>query len=308
MSAVGKEIVNKRAFSETYHQSGKGKTRASSARNPLIRYIWNYCSYKRKGVDTLASLHSKPSRILDLGTGNGAYAHWFYGRCPNSKLFAVDWSFTALKDITSPRQKGKIFRVCADAHYLPFKQEVFRTLFSIDTLGHVSEIEKVLDEIVRLTQKDASIFLHSECKDYRDRWPDRQLISKNGEDILANLDGHFSLKKSDELYTLYSRRFRVKTFTNPAGILGWLLGYPEKYRLAFIRAHFYFLTCITSLFAIIKKIPVCNIILRMINATTNHVELFLGLSGGGSCFAFLENLESEKPATLTRPVNREETC
>jgi len=294
MSGTSEENVNKRALSENYHQSGKWQTRVSSSRNPLVRSLWNYCSYKRRGIDMLASRHVKPGFALDVGAGNGAYSHWFLGKCPNTKLIALDWSFTALQNITDPRQKGKIFKICADIHYLPFKPGIFETLFSIDTLGHVSHIEKVLDEILRISTCDSTIFLHSECKDYQSRWPDTQLIHENKNDMLAELDGHFFLKTSSSLYTLYSQRFQVKSFFNPAGLLGWMLGYPEKYRLAFKKARLYFLVFVTFLFATIKKIPVCNVILKLVNATTNHLELFLGLSGGGSCFAFLEKLDPAK--------------
>jgi ubiquinone/menaquinone biosynthesis C-methylase UbiE len=294
MPGSPEETSNKRTLSEKYHQSGKWQTKISSTRSPLIRFLWNYCSYKRKGVNILASRHVKPGFALDLGAGNGAYSHWFLGKCPISKIIALDWSFTALKNIINPRQKGKIFKICADLHYLPFKQEIFKTIFSIDTLGHVSNVEKALNEILRISTKGSTIFLHSECKDYQSRWPDKQLIHENKKDILAEHDGHFFLKTSTSLYTMYSQRFQVKSFFNPAGLLGWILGYPEKYCLAFKKARLYFLTCVTFIFAIIKKIPVFNGILRLINATTNHLELFFGLTGGGSCFAFLEKLDPAK--------------
>ncbi len=287
MPSETQKAQKRRAFSENHHKTGKWQTKTSSIKNPLVRSTWNYCSYKRSGVNKLASQSKNSHLILDLGAGNGAYSHWFLGESPNSKVVAVDWSFTALKGITNPK-KSVIQRVCADIHYLPFKPEIFDIIFSIDTLGHVSHLEKVLNETVRIAKNGANLFLHSECSDYQYRWPDRALIRKNKKDILAEFDGHFSLKTSVAIYSFYNQRFNIKSFFSPAGTLGWIIGYPEKYYKGFKGAHLYFFTCLTGIFALIKRIPILGAALRLLNAITNHLELFLGLYGGGSCFAMLE--------------------
>ncbi len=287
MSSAGKANLQQRVFSENSHHMGKWQTKTSSTQNPLLRYIWNFCSFKRKGIDTLAAQYKNSQFILDLGAGNGAYSHWFLGRRPDAKLIAVDWSFAAAQKIVKP-EKGSICRVCADIHYLPFKPESFDTIFSIDTFGHVSHLETVLDETFRVAKNGIRLFLHSECCDYQHRWPDKVLIQKNKKDILAEYDGHFSLKPSTSIYSLYNQRFFITSFFSPAGILGWLIGYPEKYDIGFTQANLYFFSGITALFATIKRTPLLGAVLRFCNALTNHIELFLGLHGGGSCFAFLE--------------------
>ncbi len=287
MSPGLKESTSNRVFSENHHRTGEWATKISSTRNPFVRALWNFYSYKRSGINTLASQSSDSELVLDLGSGNGVYSHWFIGRKPNCMLIDVDWSFEALKKIILPK-KGLIKRVCADIHYLPFKPEIFDSVFSVDTLGHVSNVEKVLDETLRVAKNGSKIFLHSECSNYRYRWPDSMLIRKNGKDVLAEIDGHYNLKTSASIHVLYSRRFYIKSFFSPAGIFGWIIGYPEKYHEGFKNAHLLFFTCLTAIFTIIKKIPVLGILLRFINALTNHFELFLGLHGGGSCFAFLE--------------------
>lgn len=287
MSAAPNNTLQKRNQSEDLHVSGRWQTTISSTGNPFIRLLWNFLSYKRKGISYLAAQATNAKHVLDLGAGNGAYSQWFLGRKSPVTITAVDWSFTGLqKIITSP--KGSCNRVCADIHNLPFKSQVFDTLFSIDTLGHVSHLNMVLDEVLRVTENGARLFLHSECSDYQYRWPDKHLIRKNKRDILAEQDGHFSLKTSALIHSLYQQRFHIRSFFSPAGILGWLLGYPEKYRLGFKQAHYHLLTGLTTLFASIKKIPVLGAALRFLNASTNHLELFFGLYGGGSCFSFLE--------------------
>lgn len=287
MSATANNTLQKKKLSENLHATGKWRTTISSTGNPFIRWLWDFYSYKRKGISNLAAQSTNAKHVLDLGAGNGAYSQWFLGKKSPVTITAVDWSFTGLQKITSS-PKGSCNRVCADIHYLPFKSQTFDTLFSIDTLGHVSHIDRVLDEILRVTKGGARLFLHSECSDYQYRWPDNYLIRKNNRDVLAQQDGHFSLKTSATIHSLYQQRFHIRSFFSPAGIVGWLIGYPEKYRSGFKQAHYHLFTGVTTLFAIIKKIPVLGAVLRLLNACTNHLELFFGLYGGGSCFSFLE--------------------
>ncbi len=287
MSSAQNENSENLAFSEDYHKANKWKTKISATRNPLLRALWNFCSFKRGGVNILASQLKNSQLVLDLGCGNGAYSCWFLGNKPRSRIIATDWSFTALQSITDLK-KGPVQKVCADIHNLPFKPEMFDLIFSIDTFGHVSDLEKVLNETLRVAKKGANLFLHSECSDYRHRWPDRTLIRRNNKDILAEYDGHFSLKTSESIHSLYNQRFHIKSFFSPAGILGWIIGYPDKYYKGFKEARMHFFMCLTGIFTFIKRMPILGAALRFLNAFTNRVELYFGLYGGGSCFSFLE--------------------
>jgi SAM-dependent methyltransferase len=208
------------------------------------------------------------------------------------RVVGVDISFTALQRaagvIRSLPVKGSIAMVCADLHALPFRQEQFCASFSIDTLGHVVDVNKVLDELHRCVVSGAPLFLHSECADYKRRWPDRMLIRRLGRDLPAEQDGHASLLDARDMFTLYSRRFRIISFVNPAGYFGWFLGYPEKYRPAFAAAGLKGAARLLSICAFIKKTPVLGVVMRLKNALSNHLENYFGLTGGGSCFAFVK--------------------
>jgi SAM-dependent methyltransferase len=274
-------------FSCEKHERGEWNTTRYVSRNRLVRFLWNYCSFKRDGVDRLARRLSRGALVLDAGAGTGAYVHWFAART-RCRCVAVDWSHAALVRLMRMRPAGLIGAVCADAHYLPFKAEIFDGLFSIDLLGHLSDAARALDEMSRVVKPGAELFLHSECSDYQTRWPDRVLIRKLGEDLPARLDGHVGLRKSTDIRRLLLRRFAIASFFSPAGIAGWLLGYPEKYRPAFARAHLRLAAAATGMFACIKKLPVAGALLRLINAFTNHGEVYFGIQGGGSCFAFVK--------------------
>jgi hypothetical protein len=63
-----------------------------------------------------------------------------------------------------------------------------------------------------------------------------------------------------------------------------LLGYPEKYSTAFRHSRNLLLSLLTGMFGMCRPIPILGHALRILNALTNRLELFLGLEGGGSCF------------------------
>jgi SAM-dependent methyltransferase len=275
-----------RAFSTKRHAQGQWDTTMVKTGGLFMRAAICYSSQKRKGVDLLAKQLVLPAVVLDAGAGKGAYGYWFLGRSA-AIIIAVDWSFNALRSIKQPAS-SRILGVCADLQCLPFRPNTADALYSIDALGHVRDCAKALDEFSRVCKPSAPLFIHSECNDYRSRWPDKALIAKLGRDMPAEEDGHLFLHGANDLYALYSGRFHVRTFTNPAGYFGWLLGYPEKYQPAFIAAGLKSVALLSGIFSRIKKLPIIGGIMRLINAFTNHAEVFFGLSGGGSCFAALK--------------------
>jgi SAM-dependent methyltransferase len=260
-------------------------------------------SAKRYGVDLLARRGPKNGITVDFGAGQGAYAHWF-SSVNKGTVVAIDLSFEALRRQPEP-QSGTILRLCADGHHLPLKGACADTLYSVDTLGHVADPAKVLDEMLRVVKPGARLFLHSECSNYRDRWPDNMLIRRLGFDLPARHDGHISLLPVVTLRTLIARRFLIDRIWSPAGLTGWCTGYPEKYYRAFREARCRALTPVTAVFAFVKKAPITGFLLRLFNASLNHLEIALGIQGGGSVFMLLhkpvDNSGQDAPASGQAP-------
>jgi hypothetical protein len=275
-----------RHFSETRHRAGAWNTRFANAANPLTRRLASFVSYKRREVTRLAGMLRPHALVLDLGAGNGAYSVWLCSHKP-FRTVACDWSLRALSRARD--RSAHIMPVCADARALPFRDGCFDAAMTIDMLGHIAQTGAVLAEMRRVTRQAAPLFIHSECADYRRRWPDRMLLSACGSDIPAALDGHTDLKQSATMIALCARLFRIRKSYSPAGSLGWLLGYPEKYRHAFRRAPRPTLYLLTSLFAYIKRAPGLGLALRIVNALANHAEAIAGRSGGGSVFIRARN-------------------
>ena len=298
-----------RSFSDEKHLSGQWRTRMVVTANPGLRQLFSYCSFKRSGVAALAKkipAAPRPQLAVDLGSGQGAYAHWFLGGTlrGNVTVIAIDWSREALLRIPAPA-RGKIVKICADAGSIPLKSESADALFSLDTLGHVESIPKVLDEILRIAKPGAPLFLHSECGDYRTRWPDTMLMKRIGYDFLARYDDHRSVLPFAALRSLYTQRFHIDMIQSAAGYTGWLTGYPDKYRLAFAEAGAKTFVVLTSFFSFVKRMPLTGLLLRLLNSSINHLELALGLQGGGSCCALLHK---PSPATPILQNRRAEPC
>jgi SAM-dependent methyltransferase len=271
-------------FSSVKHRHGAWNTRAVAGRNPLVRALCRYMSFKRALVDDCAKTTPPHSLVLDLGCGTGAYLPWFSARTP-SVIVGVDWSLEALR---LAHTRGCAMAVCADATRLPFKPEIFDAAYSVDMLGHVLHIPAVLDELLRTVRPGARIAMHSECSDAQAHWPDRSLIARLGSDVVAERDGHCSVWSTVQLRDAYTRRFKVAALYSPAGLLGWLTGYPDKYLPAMVKAGWWLLIAPVWILSIVKNVPLIGWLMRFLNITTNHLEVALGLEGGGSCFALLE--------------------
>lgn len=287
MGAMADSSAAPRSFADKKHAAGQWRTRTLLVRWRPVRMLASFVSYKRGGVDRLARAAPRHALAVDLGAGQGAYALWYLGAAAEgASVVAVDCSFEALRRVARPR-RGKIMRVCADAEALPLRSECGDALYSVDALGHLQDMEKALDEAVRVTRPGARLFLHSECGSPQKRWPDKALIRRLGYDFGARLDGHRSLFTYEELRAFYGRRFHIESIWSPAGCTGWLTGYPEKYRPAFAAAGFRSLAALTAVFAFVKRAPLAGLLLRGLNACINRVERAVGFDGGGSVFAVL---------------------
>ncbi|MGC9122966.1 MAG: class I SAM-dependent methyltransferase [Thermoplasmata archaeon] len=97
----------------------------------------------------------KDHLVLDLGSGTGKYS--FYYLYKNYKIILMDFSLNALK-------KNKLYyeRICADARYIPFKDNLFDAIIIFNLLEHFLkyDLEFLVKEIDRTLKKDGYIFLN----------------------------------------------------------------------------------------------------------------------------------------------------
>lgn len=287
---------SERRFSRQKHTLGGWRTKRIDS-GKFVRYLTSLLSFKHGGIRILGDKSSPAFTVVDFGCGNGALSHYFLDCCP-ATIIAVDWSPEALLKIPTPR-KGRILVLCADVERLPIKDGCIDALFSIDTLGHLCHQNRALDEIGRICRNGAPLFLHSECSDYRGRWPDRLLIRKTGRDYIAEIDGHIGIVSSEEMRGKICTRFTCDRFFSPAGLLGWLIGYPEKYHTIFGKAGVRVGAFCTGMISRLHRYSLIRYAFKTINLVSNHIELHLGITGGGSCFAYARIRFVTSPA---RPI------
>lgn len=271
-----------RSFSEKKHREGAWQTSLQSVKLQRIRFVLRLLSFKYREVYQLSKGCKRSDVVLDFGCGGGAYARYCRQES-HAIVVAADWSFTALRKLVG--KESGVLALCADLHRMPIKSGAIDRLFSIDTLGHLTDQDAALDEINRICRAGGALLLHSECADYRTRWPDRVMIRKNRADMIALIDGHVAIRPAATMLAGYRKRFTVASFYSPPGLTGWLTGYPEKYAAPLLRAKMYLPAAAAALMALGKKMALVRYGLRAINMLLDTTEMLLGFEGGGSCFA-----------------------
>lgn len=86
--------------------------------------------------------------ILEVGTGLGEF-YWSMKKVFN--IVGCDISYHATKEVVL---KGNAYILIADAHTLPFKKSIFRTVISFDVVEHLSNPEIFFSEARRVLIDD----------------------------------------------------------------------------------------------------------------------------------------------------------
>lgn len=96
--------------------------------------------------------NSSKGRVLDIGCGTGRYTHLF-----RNNYIGLDIN---VKYLNIEKLKGKD-AICGSAVNLPFKNNLFDTVFSVGFFHHIDPIdaEKVFKEILRISKPNAVILL-----------------------------------------------------------------------------------------------------------------------------------------------------
>ncbi len=193
------EPARLRTFNNGKHARGEWDTTILTYRKGPLRAAADFCSAKRRGVTHLADVAPQARLVLDAGTGNGAHTIWFLARRQCS-VVCIDLSFEALRKIGPSHARsgagGRALPVCADLATLPFKQNIFDAIFSVDTFGHVSDVNATLDELARTAALGIIAFLSQRMRRLQIPLARPGAYSAPGRDAPAELDGHQVLRLS----------------------------------------------------------------------------------------------------------------
>ncbi len=123
------------------------------------RYIYNFVqkilSLGRGKVIELAEKYITETcngNVLDIGCGTARYAHLF-----KENYTGIDINRRYLE---AKMQKDKHF-VCCDASVLPFKENLFDSIFSVGFFHHIDfrNTVKVFKEIIRITKPNGTVLI-----------------------------------------------------------------------------------------------------------------------------------------------------
>ncbi len=100
-------------------------------------------------LDRIALL--KPGSVLDVGCGCGSFTSTLSPYC--GKITAIDLSTELIDRCQRENPKTNINYVCMDARDIDFPDAGFDLVCERDSLHHILEWERVLNEMVRLSSK-----------------------------------------------------------------------------------------------------------------------------------------------------------
>ena len=112
----------------------------------------------RRALISLLLAEDKPKKILDIGCGTGETLTFLKSEFPNSELFGVDLSESAIK-YSKSRGHKQIYK--ASATSLPFKDDTFNIVLLLDVLEHIKDHQKAVNEAKRVLKKKGKIIITS---------------------------------------------------------------------------------------------------------------------------------------------------
>lgn len=109
------------------------------------------------------------ARVLDLATGPGYGAEMMADLGKAGFVLGVDRSEELIRSARTEHDRPCIEFVVGDGLDLGFKDESFDAVVSIETIEHVSDCERFLDELVRLLRRDGILVISTPNGSYDSR-------------------------------------------------------------------------------------------------------------------------------------------
>jgi SAM-dependent methyltransferase len=163
--------------------------------------MWGYSikDYAILCEDSLASSHE--GWVLDLACGSLAFTAEIYANCSNRPVVFLDQSLKLLRKgkFRIEKLKGNLpenmFFLHADALQLPFKDNIFHTVISLNLLHCIDDMKTALKEIKRVLIDGGNFALTTLVKS--SRWSNRYLNMLAGSGALIS-------RSPDELLSAFN--------------------------------------------------------------------------------------------------------
>ena len=118
----------------------------------------------RMNLETIAQIQPKPDdNILEIGMGNGYYVKNILSQSKLTKYFGIDISNTMVNESIMLNERlvrnNQALFIQANASNLPFIDEYFDTVFTVNTIYFWNDIQIVLSEVRRVLKTNGTFVL-----------------------------------------------------------------------------------------------------------------------------------------------------
>jgi len=167
-----KKEYSRRAVVREKYYAKAGQTECSF--NRRVNYFKKY--YKK-----IRYKYNKPLKILDLGCGPGAYLHEIFKKNNKDQIIGIDFSYEMLVFGRSEYKLRNL--ICADARYLPIKNNSFELIYCMGLLQYVTDPERIIHLFYQILKPGGICFLNTISSTCRIKAHPKILVSYTPSEI-----------------------------------------------------------------------------------------------------------------------------
>lgn len=148
-------MVNNKKLAVHLHSNIPPDWYYRSIKNNLFQRFWHNQRFKQ-----VAKVTSKADVVLDIGCADGTFTKILLEATQASKVVGIDVLKSSINYSRKRFTKDKRFKfMVADAHNLPFKNQVFDAIFCLEALEHVIDPLTVIQEMHKVLRKDGYLII-----------------------------------------------------------------------------------------------------------------------------------------------------
>ena len=162
----------------------------------MVATHMNKCNL-RMNLETIAQIQPKPDdNILEIGMGNGYYVKNILSQSKLTKYFGIDISNTMVNESILLNERlvlnNQALFIQANASNLPFIDEYFDTVFTVNTIYFWNDIQIVLSEVRRVLKTNGTFVLSLRPRSIMGRLPMTKYGFQNfsNEKIIESLESN----------------------------------------------------------------------------------------------------------------------
>lgn len=143
----------------------------------------------------------KKGRVLDVGCGGGQFVKALAKTRKDLTIFGVDIGRKAVFSVK--KNYPRVFLTLADGQNLPYENNSFSAVFSIEVLEHVCNPKKMIKEMSRVLKKNGRFYLSVSCE--KSPWTIQGWLNRLGIDLTTKTIGHINKLSYDEVCQILSK-------------------------------------------------------------------------------------------------------